>query len=156
MWVSFALIVALFLAAKAAEDVYESCAKDTIESGNHWEHHILCKVGTFNMQDHDSQSLMDGTIKFMNCVFTKMAWMDGSKKELKVEKIISDLSLETDKKKKEQIGKCKSTDPEQQNGMKYLECLLRRPNKSDTGVLSFIKNREPVFFNKFHCKGVTF
>nr|XP_019551657.2 uncharacterized protein LOC109421605 [Aedes albopictus] len=156
MWVSLALVVASFLAAKAAEDVYKSCAGRTIEHGNQWEHHILCKVATFNMQDHDSQLLMQGTIKFMDCVLTKMGWMDEGKKELKVEKIINDLSLETDEKKKEQIEKCKSTDPEQQNGMKYLECLLRRPNKSDTGVLSFIKNREPVFFNKFHCQGVTF
>uniref|UniRef100_A0A1W7R7Q4 Putative short d7 salivary protein d7s5 n=1 Tax=Aedes albopictus TaxID=7160 RepID=A0A1W7R7Q4_AEDAL len=156
MWVSLALVVASFLAAIAAEDVYTSCAGNTIESGDQWEHHILCKVGTFNMQDHDSQSLMDGTIKFMNCVFTKMAWMDENSKELKVSKIINDLNLGTDEKKEQQIENCKSSDPEQQNGMKYLECLQRRPDKSDTGVLRFIKNRESVFFNKFYCQGVTF
>lgn len=107
------------------------------------------------MQDHDSQPLMKGTIKFMDCVLTKMGWMDGSKKELKVEKIISDLKLETDENKKQQVENCKSTDPEQRNGMKYLECLQRRPNKSDTGVLGFIRKKEPEFFNKFHCQGVT-
>uniref|UniRef100_A0A1W7R7P7 Putative short d7 salivary protein d7s5 n=1 Tax=Aedes albopictus TaxID=7160 RepID=A0A1W7R7P7_AEDAL len=156
MWVSLALVVTSFLAAKAAENVYKTCAKNTIEHENQWEHHILCKVATFNMQDHDNQSLMKGTIKFMDCVFTKMAWMDKKSKELKVEQIINDLKLASDETKKQQIEKCKSTDQDQRNGMKYLECLQRRPDKSDTGVLRFIKNREPTFFNKFYCQGVTF